>query len=345
MRRPLTGVAIVLALTLAGCGGDDSSDTASSGQSAAAKSSASADPKLAKPTEFTQLKVPYFGLEHIADAKGYFKKYNLIHKFQTVLQGTQGITSIINNQAQTMQGTTAQTALLTIGAGEKVKIVAAGATSGPEYNNVRFYTLKDSGITSAKQLIGKRVGMPAVVSYYSIALQEWLHENGVDPKQVKLVAVPAPSLIQALQSKQVDAIAAGDFIYTTLEHQFGNQVNLLFKDTDAFPEATKYVTGYIFAQKFIDEHPDVVRAYIAAIKDAAAYVKSDPEGAKEIIAKVTGAKPENIPVPYYPDNLCIDQSSAESWVTKLQAVGTVPEGVVSSPSDWTTNQYNSACKS
>jgi len=335
------GVAGVL-LTAAACGSSGGTTTSTA---ATASAGAASGLRLAQPTTIKQLSVPYFGLEHIAEAQGFWKKYNLTVDMVTSLQGAQGVAGVVDGQVETMYANTPDTPLLAIHAGGKVKEVAASEIDSPTYDTVRYYVLKSSGITSAAGLAGKRVGMPATSSYYEDALLQYLKGHGVSPTKVTSVAVPATNLVGSLLSHQVSAIAVGDVFYAQLESKYASKVSLLFRDMTAFPSATKYLTGYIFSDSYIAAHPDVVRAYIAGLQAAAKFVQTNPEQARKDIAALTGQSPAGIPIPSYPSNLCINTAAAQTLAKQVMALGIVPAGTVTSPGQWVTNQYNPKCSS
>jgi ABC-type nitrate/sulfonate/bicarbonate transport system substrate-binding protein len=312
---------------------------------AAPQSTCAANPKLKQHTRITSLLVPYFGLEHIASARGFFQKYNLTVAFIPTVQGAGALPAIVSGQAQTLQSSTALTYLLAINAGVPVVGVASGYVDQNHYDTVRFIVNKDSNISSPKDLVGKTVGMPATLSYYSLALDAWLMAGGVDPSQVKLIAVPPLNQAQALLSGQIDMAAMGDVYYTNLlTGSDAWKVKTVFTDGEAIPAARKMVTAYVFRQDYAQQHPDVVCAYVAALRDAAKFVAANKIQAKQVISTVTAVEPRYIPIPSYPKNLCLDLNAATAYPPLMVKLGLIKEGLISSSSQWLSNKYNPMCK-
>jgi ABC-type nitrate/sulfonate/bicarbonate transport system substrate-binding protein len=311
---------------------------------AAAPSTASL--RLKQHTRITSLLVPYFGLEHIAAARGFFQKYNLTVAFIPTVQGAGALPAIVSGQAQTLQSSTALTYLLAINAGVPVTGVASGYVDSNKYDVVRFITTVNSNIHTAQDLVGKTIGMPATISYYSMALDAWLMKNGVQPSQVNVIAVPPLNEAAALLSGQIDVAAMGDVYYTAAQAgPDAYHYRTLFTDKDAIPAARQMVTAYVFRNDYIQAHPDVVRAYVAALKDAANFVKTDPIGAKQIISTVTGVAPQYIPIPYYPAGLCLDLSASAAYPPIMVQLGLIKDGLITSGSQWLTNKFNPGCPS
>jgi NitT/TauT family transport system substrate-binding protein len=344
--RTLIAAAVAIAVLSAGAVQTTSAATSTGASSTQASATPAPSLRLKTRTRITSLLVPYFGLEHIASARGFFDKYNLTVNFIPTVQGAGALPAIVSGQAQTLQSSTALTYLLAINAGVPVVGVASGYvdTFPHKYDVVRYIVRSDSGIQSAKDLVGKTVGMPATVSYYSMALDAWLMENGVDPASVKRVAVPPLNQATALLSGQVDAVGMGDVYFTNL--QTGKEafkVRTLFVDSDGIPAAKKMVTAYVFRADYAQKNPAVVRAYVAALKDAAKFVKANPLQAKQVISTITGVETRYIPIPTYPKGLCLDLKAATAYPPLMVKLGLIKDGLITSSSQWLSNKYNPGC--
>ena len=70
-----------------------------------------------------------------------------------------------------------------------------------------YYVLDDSPIRSARDLIGKKVGMNTLGAHHEFVVREWLAQQGLTPeeiKQVELVVVPPVNTETALRQGQID---------------------------------------------------------------------------------------------------------------------------------------------
>jgi ABC-type nitrate/sulfonate/bicarbonate transport system substrate-binding protein len=301
-----------------------------------------ADPKLPAMTKIKALSVPYFALEFIAADRDLYKKYNLDVEFVTqVAQGAAGIPAIVAGHVQTGQGFGVPPILQARAGGARVTAVYAGITS--TYGDFRFYTLADSGIKTAKQLVGRSFGINNFGTYADIALLAFLAKDSVDVSQVRRLTVPLPTMCQALLSKQVDAVAMYSLFYVPCEKDNAGKVVVLAKDSDAIPAAAKLYSAYVFADDYIRENPGVVRAYIAAMRDAADYVNKNAEAAKQIITKRTGITADKMIVPTFAKDGCIDTQAAAQWVDVMVAHKAIAAGSAS-PTNWVNNSLNGACK-
>lgn len=78
-----------------------------------------------------------------------------------------------------------------------------------------FYTLEDSPIKEARDLIGKKVGMNTLGAHHEFVLKEYLRQNGLTEEEIKkvtIVVIPPVNAEQALRSKQIDVAVLGGML-------------------------------------------------------------------------------------------------------------------------------------
>jgi NitT/TauT family transport system substrate-binding protein len=299
--------------------------------------------KLKDHVTITELRIAYYGLEHIASAEGLFEKYNLtVNLLPAQQQGASVLSALLAGQAQTTQSVGITTVVTGVGAGLKVVGVASGAVSGPNYDSVRGFTRISSGISSPQDLVGKKIGMLSTVGYYGEVTRAYLKKGGVDPSKVTFLAVPQSALIGALTTNQVDAIVVGDAVFGTLETEYQSTVKRLFRDQDVTP-AGQFSTTYMFLADYAVSHPDIVRAFVAGLKDAADFVKKNKAKAAQDIANVEQVPVANIVTPDFPAGLCMNLDGAKAWLDYLISDGYAKSNADLQGMSWVTNQYNKGC--
>ncbi|RKQ14185.1 ABC transporter substrate-binding protein [Ureibacillus endophyticus] len=165
--------------------------------------------------------------------------------------------------------------------GVKIKSVV-GSYGSDENVFIGFYTLEDSDIKTAKDLIGKKIGVNILGAHMDFAVQQYLRENGLteeEIKQVELVVVPLSSAEQVLRGGQVDVVGLGGISRDKALENGG--IRPLFKDTDLFGNFT--AGEYFFAEKYIEENPDTVKTFVEGVAKAIEWTKTTPR--EEVIAK------------------------------------------------------------
>jgi NitT/TauT family transport system substrate-binding protein len=296
------------------------------------------------PTTITMLLVPYFGLEHIASARGIFQKYGLVVNFVPTLQGLAGLPAVVTGQAQTMQSNLPYNPLVAGNEGTPVEDVVAGYSANG-YDVVRCSVLTSSGITTPADMIGKTMGEPSVNGYYTAVFAAWLKTGGVSISQIHQVAVPAPSEAQALESGQVQAVCQGDIYYTAMFNQEHSAVTRVTGDSTPgiIPDAQQYDTGYPWVTSYVNAHPAVVRAFVASLLAAYKYVTVDPAGARQAISTVSGVDVDDIPLPSFPPGLCVSEKAMAAWIPLSKQLGFIPSTFNPAPTTMFTNKFNPNC--
>jgi len=131
------------------------------------------------------------------------------------------------------------------------------------------------------QVVGWRAarGMPALTlamvfpfSCHNYQLRDWLASGGLDPdRDVRLVVLPPPLLVDALRSGQVDGFCVGE-PWNSLAVDAGIGV-IAAVCSDIWPSPPEKVLG--MRASFVDENPEKVAALVRAIHAASRWA-ADP---------------------------------------------------------------------
>ncbi len=126
-----------------------------------------------------------------------------------------------------------------------------GADQG-EYHG--YYVLENSPIRTARDLIGKKVGMNTLGAHHEFLVREWLAQQGLTPDEIKtvqLTVVPPMNTEQALREGQIDVATLGAIHREKALERGG--IRPLFTDRDLFG-AFGYGT-YVMRDDFIAKEP------------------------------------------------------------------------------------------
>jgi ABC-type nitrate/sulfonate/bicarbonate transport system substrate-binding protein len=252
----------------------------------------------------------------VAKEKGFFTKHGLDVTL-TVAQNLSLLPGTVGRQFEFVPST----------ATDLIKAVAGGldvvAVSGEVFeteDNASTYLMvaKDSGITSAKDLVGKLIATPTTGGVIHVATLYWLKKNGVDPASVRAVEVPFPNMADQLKAKRVDAVeslepfvsalkAAGNVPLTAPLLSAGKEVIFPF---------------WISSGEWARGNKSTITAWKASLDDAMAFIKQNPDEARRIMAQYTKL-PEAIvkatPFPTY--RTAITAKDIELWANVLREVG------------------------
>lgn len=215
----------------------------------------------------------------LAEDLGYFDVIELEYVSDT----TSGPTSIQN-------AATGETDFGAAFNGAIVKLAAAGAPitavvssyGADEETYTGYYTLEGSGITSARDLIGKSVGMNTLGAHHEFIVREWLAQQGLsndEISQVELTVVPPVNSEQALREGQIDVAALGGiFRDSALER---GEITELFTDSGLYGDFA-YGT-YVLRDEFIEANPTATEDFTQGVARAIRWAQVTPR--EEVIER------------------------------------------------------------
>ena len=131
-----------------------------------------------------------------------------------------------------------------------------------------------TGLNMSKpaDFVGKKVGVPGIGAFLDVLFRKWLIEGGVDPKKVNFVEVTFPTQNDALKSGAVDAVLTAQPLTARIEAAHNGTVAVHYA---AELHRTDPIIEYVTTRAWAEKHPDAVKAFRAAIDEAAKIVNSD----------------------------------------------------------------------
>ena len=147
---------------------------------------------------------------------------------------------------------------------------------------------KDRGIRTAHDLVGKRIGV-LVGTSSDFFLHIYLVTSNVDPGAVTVVPLTTDNLVSSVVSGQVDALAA--FAPYTFQSEDRLGANAMVLDQPGlYTTFWNVATTHEIAQR----RPEVLVAFLRAIRRANALIASDPMEAQRITARWSGVSLANV---------------------------------------------------
>lgn len=285
------------------------------------------------------------GFAELAEDLGYFDKVQLEWVGDTT-SGPQDIQSVATGQVD-------------VGGAFNGAIVKLAATGAPITSVLGYYgadkdsysgyfVLEDSPIRSARDLVGKKVGMNTLGAHHEFIVREWLAQQGLtndEIAQVELIVVPPVNTEEALRQGQIDVgTLQGIFRDTAVER---GGIRSLFTDESLFGSFS-YGTQ-VFRDDFIAANPDAVRDYVHGVSRAIRWAQTQPREAvvqrfKDIIGKRGRNENTNF-VEYWkstgvggPGGVIEDQE-IQIWIDWLVRNGELGQGELTA-ADIYTNAYS-----
>ncbi|MBF6171858.1 ABC transporter substrate-binding protein [Nocardia blacklockiae] len=240
--------------------------------------------------------------------------------------------------------------------GAVVKLISGGAQvtsvlgsyGADELSFTGYFVRDDAGITSARDLIGKKVGVNTLGAHHEFITREWLHRQGLSEqeiKQVQFVVLPPVNTEDALRKGQIDVAALGSVFRDTAVERGG--LHPLFTDKDLF--GTFDYGTYVFRDDYIKQHPEAVRDFVQGTARAIRWLQLTPReqvltrfadiihkrGRNENTDLLKYWKSSGIPVP----GGVVDERELQIWIDWLVRNGELPAGKLAAK-DIYTNKDN-----
>lgn len=206
---------------------------------------------------------------YVAQQEGYFASQNVILEFIPVSSAAERDQVMAAGQADAMINDLVST--LFYNQDEiQIRIVRFARTATPEFPQYRVLAAGNSGITKVEDLKGVEIGISegSVIAYTTDRL---LEAAGFPPEEITTIAVPKiADRLALLNSGELRAANLPDPL-SSLAIQNG-AVPII--DDTTHPEYGNSLIS--FRKAFIDEHPEAVKGFLAAVEEAVDEINSDP---------------------------------------------------------------------
>src|ERR1700719_4421142 len=154
-------------------------------------------------------------------------------------------------------------------------------TAGIHRGCLRIQAAVDGPIKTAKDLRGKRIGVPGMGTPPFIFANRVLTANGMDAsRDVTWSVFPAGELGLALEKGEVDAVADSEPIGTLLLAN-GKVRNVVDQATDS-PYKDEYCCAVVVNGKFLAKNPTTAAAATRALLKGAKWVETNPAAAARL---------------------------------------------------------------
>ncbi|GAA0920819.1 ABC transporter substrate-binding protein [Nonomuraea longicatena] len=240
--------------------------------------------------------------------------------------------------------------------GAVVKLAAADAPikavvsyyGSDERSNQGYFVLDGSPVRSARDLVGKKVGMNTLGAHAEAVLREYLRRGGLTDEQAERVeAVPLPpvSLEQALRQGRIDVAVLGGVLRDKALARGG--LRPLFTDVALFGAFS--AGTYVLTERFIAANPGTTRKFVEGVARAVQWTQTRPRA--EVVArfeKIVAARGRNedaTTVGFWKSSGVatpggvIAAGEFQRWIDWLEREGDIPAGRVEA-TDVYTNAYN-----
>lgn len=162
--------------------------------------------------------------------------------------------------------------------GADIRIVA-GACSG----GAALVVQGDGRIRTGADFRGKKVGTPQLGNTQDVAARAWLQSKGhrvtLTGGDVLVIPTANPDQLALFRKGNLDAVWTVEPWVTRLEREAGGRVYL--EESALWPEGRYVTTHLVSSVKFLREHPELLKRWIAAHVELTEWIQAHPREAQQ----------------------------------------------------------------
>ena len=285
MRRlaPLS-LAIGVALVASACGGSDS--PSSSGGGGGGSSEGEVDQVTVGVIPIIDTAAVFLG-----DEKGFFKERGIELNIELAQGGAAIVPAVLSGQTQ-FGFSNNVSMIIAASEGVPIQLVAPGVAStgndGEDFQGVAVPG--DSPAQTAADLETATIGVNTLNNICGVSINESIRKAGGDPSGVNYVEVPAPDMVAALNSGQIEAACLGEPFLGNFLRSGGRVVASNF--VDVAEDAT--IASWFTSKKLAQEDPDLVKRFTEAMIESSEYTNDHLDEARATVTTYTKLTQEQV---------------------------------------------------
>jgi NitT/TauT family transport system substrate-binding protein len=177
--------------------------------------------------------------------------------------------------------TTPTLAIASTSQGIPVTEIAGSSIDNKANPSSYLMVMKDSNITSVKDLKGKKIGVLNETGTLHIATRYWLQKESVSPDSVSVLQVDGAAQADQLKAGRVDAVETVKPFSAQIEAVGGKSIG-----TPYFALADAISPIYWGAQRsWAEKNPKVVKSFQEALTEAIEYIKTNDKESRAVLQK------------------------------------------------------------
>ncbi|HEY0717109.1 MAG TPA: ABC transporter substrate-binding protein [Streptosporangiaceae bacterium] len=269
-RRAAVLITALAAITTAGCASGATAGRASSGGPEKTSLTIAAVPTASSA-----------GL-YVAQRDGLFRAAGLNVKIVSISAGANVTPDLLTGRLDVVNGAYAGFIEAQEHGAGKFHILADGYAGAPNVDEV--VVMPGSGITSARQLVGKTIAVNALNSVAQLLVSSALSAQGVSPSSVHFVAMGFPAMPAALSGHRIDAAYLVEPYLSQAEEETGGEELLDVNSgaTQDFP-----INGFAATVQWCQRNPRTAAAVARALDEGQAIADANRMQVEKALTRYT----------------------------------------------------------
>lgn len=220
-----------------------------------------------------------------------------------------------------MGGPTPSGYLQSVDSGLDHVVLGGGGVFSKTFTELALVAKAGSGIRTAQDCVGKKIGVPGVGALLHVTFRQWLKMAGVDWKRVNFVEAPFPQHADLIRGGSIDAVVtAGPFMLRILDSGAGYVASFY---ATFLPEGYPTIL-HVAKREWAMQNPAAVKAFRAGIVEAAAFMAQPKNDARvrELLAKYLKVPaPVAAKMQISPPGPVVTAKQLQWWVGLMQEQG------------------------
>lgn len=285
----------------------------------ASLTAAAALPAFAQSTKivFGYTAVTDFASVFVAAEEGYFKKRNLDVELKFIpLNST--IPAALQSDSLQIGGPTPSVFLQAVDGGLDHVIVAGGGLTSKTITGFGLVARAGSGIKSAQDCVGKKIGVPGLGAFLHVSFRGWLKQSGVDYRKVNFIEVSFPQHGDLLRGGSIDAVVTADPFMSRITDSGAGYVASYYS---TFLEEGNPTIVHAATREWVQKNPAAAKAFRESVLEAATFMQNPKNNDKvrAAIGKYIKLPPEVLAkMQISPPATAITEKQLNYWVKLMK---------------------------
>jgi len=204
----------------------------------------------------------------VAAEEGLFKKRNLDVELKFIpLNST--IPAAVQADSLQIGGPTPSVFLQSVDSGLDHVVLAGGGVTSKAMTGFALVARAGSGIKSAQDCVGKKIGVPGLGAFLHVTFRGWLKSQGVDYRKVNFVEAAFPQHGDLLRGGTLDAVVSADPFMSRITDSGVGYVASYY--STFLPEGQPTII-YTARRDWAQKNAGAALAFQQAVQEAAAFM-------------------------------------------------------------------------
>jgi NitT/TauT family transport system substrate-binding protein len=252
----------------------------------------------------------------VAREEGYFSRRGLDVELKLIPLNP-SLPAALQADSLQVAGPTPSVYLLAVNGGLDHVILAGAGTTSKSMTGVGLVARAGSGIKSAQDCVGRKIGVPGLGAYLHVTLRAWLKSQGVDHTKVNFIESAFPQHGDVLRGGSLDAVVTADpFMARIIGAGIGYVASYY---TTFLPDGMPTIL-FVAQRDWARKNAAAAKAFREAIIEAAAFMNVAQNGPKvrEYIGRHIKLPPEVLAtIQISPPGPIVTEKAMSWWVDMM----------------------------